>query len=214
MSKYLEYSIGRLLTNSRGRDAKLFTRSSEFAEVPKSVTVTSPDLGKSPAHLEKKHSQFGSNDFPSLSWSCATDGEGHSVQEVQEWFLIVEDADAPLPLVPVHGMFYAILGTKTGVGPGDFHLDSVRATDANDSEGKFMSGGFRLGKNLRSTIYGGPRPVLGHGEHRYFYQVVALSQKLDVTKMSSVAKRDEILREMGGKILGWGEWIGIYENKL
>jgi phosphatidylethanolamine-binding protein (PEBP) family uncharacterized protein len=110
-------------------------------------------------------------------------------------------------------MFYAIPSHKTGVEPEDFNLDSGRATDASAPGITHLSGGFRLGKNLRGSVYGGPRPVLGQGEHRYFFQVVALSQKLDVTKMNPVAKKNEILREMEGKILDWGEWIGIYENK-
>jgi hypothetical protein len=42
---------------------------------------------------------------------------------------------------------------------------------------------------------------------------VALKEKLDLAKVKAVATRDEVLREMESKVCGWGEWVGVYENK-
>ncbi|KIW30511.1 uncharacterized protein PV07_06252 [Cladophialophora immunda] len=210
--RYLEYFLARLLYSQKGRDAKLLTRSAVFAGAPQNVQITSPTLGGSPARLATEHSQFGSSRFPDLAWSLdgdAAKGGG----DVKEWLLICEDPDAPLPLVPNHGLYYAIPATKTSVGPEDFAVDSSKPASPDEPEAKWLAGGFRLGKNLRGTLYSGPRPPVGHGEHRYFFQVVALKDSLDTKKMKPVATRDDVLREMQGKICGWGEWIGIFEQK-
>ena len=213
--RYLEYWLARLLVNNKGRDAKLLTRSSLFASIPKNIIITSPTLGSSPAHLEIQHSQFGTSEFPDLSWSLDPNVPGVEANDVKEWFLIVEDPDAPLPLVPNHGMFYAIPPSMTSVGPEDFNLDTSKTSNSEQPGAKYLKGGFRLGKNLRGTVYGGPRPPVGHGEHRYFFQVVALRERLDAGKMKALATKGEVLGQMQkeGMVCGWGEWIGIYENK-
>ncbi|EXJ63636.1 uncharacterized protein A1O5_11397 [Cladophialophora psammophila CBS 110553] len=212
--RYLEYFLARLLYSQKGRDAKLLTRSDLFADIPKNIQVTSPTLGASPAHLTVEHSQLGASKFPDLSWSLdPTVKSGIEQGDVKEWLLICEDPDAPLPLVPNHGVYYAIPATKTFVIPDDFQLDNAAKTAAAEPEAKWLAGGFRLGKNLRGTLYSGPRPPVGHGEHRYFFQVVALKDNLDTKKMKPVATRDDLVREMQGKICGWGEWIGIFEQK-
>lgn len=211
--RYLEYFLARILFNNKGRDAKLFTRSPLFANVPKNIIVTSPTLGSSPAHLSTEHSQYGVSKFPELSWSTDPNTSGVSADDVKEWFLIIEDPDAPLPLVPNHGMYYAIPPTKTALSSSDFELDSAKTESAEPPAARWLAGGFRLGKNLRGTVYSGPRPPVGHGEHRYFFQVVGLKDKLDVNKMKPIATRDDVLKAVEGKLVGWGEWIGMYEEK-
>ncbi|KIX95924.1 uncharacterized protein Z520_08179 [Fonsecaea multimorphosa CBS 102226] len=209
--RYFEYFLARLLYSHKGRDAKLLTRQPIFATVPKLVQVTSPTLGGSPAHLSTEYSAYGESVFPDLSWSL--DEPTTKGVEVKEWLLIIEDPDAPIPIVPIHGLYYAIPATKTSVSPHDFNLDTSRSPSLESPGPKWLTGNFRLGKNWRGTLYSGPRPPVGHGEHRYFFQVIALTDSLDTHKMKPVATRDELLREMQGKICGWGEWIGIYEQK-
>ncbi len=212
--RYIEYFLARLFLNAKGKDAKLFTRSPLFANIPNNITVTSPSLGTSPAHLSTEHSQFGTLEFPDLSWSLSSSDGEVGMDDVKEWFLIVEDPDAPLPIVPNHGMYYAIPAQKTSVSAEDFTVDSSKSSrDSDAPEAKRLGGGFLAGKNLRGTVYSGPRPPVGHGEHRYFFQVVALRERLDLQKMKPVATREEVLREMEGRVCGWGEWIGVWENK-
>ncbi|KAK9368647.1 hypothetical protein V1509DRAFT_54239 [Lipomyces kononenkoae] len=76
-----------------------------------------------------------------------------------------------------------------------------------------MKGGFRLGKNVIGCLYGGPKPPLGHGVHRYFYTLVALKEPLDTRGMSSLATKKEIGEAIKGKRIGWGQWVGLYERK-
>ena len=132
-----------------------------------------------------------------------------SKAEIKEYVLICEDPDAPLPIVPNHGMYYAIPTDKTHVSPEDFKLDSERDV----GKAKWLKGGFRLGKNLRGSIYSGPRPPVGHGEHRYFFQVIGMKEKVNASKMKPVATKDELIEQMKGNIVGWGVWIGIFEHK-
>jgi len=56
---------------------------------------------------------------------------------------------------------------------------------------------------------------LQHGEHRYFYQVIALGEALDRAKLSEIATKEDLATEVSveGRILAWGEWIGVAERK-
>lgn len=73
-----------------------------------------------------------------------------------------------------------------------------------------MKGGFKYAKNFRSVVYGGPKPLRGHGEHRYFYQVIAVGEaKGEEKKLSAYPKKAELLAYIEGRILGWGEWVGV-----
>jgi len=206
--KYIEYYLARLLYSQRGRDAKLLVNSPIFKGVPKNLEVVSPDVGVSGSHFPIEYTQYGANKFPQLSWSLSVDAT-ISQADIKEYVMICEDPDAPLPLVPIHGIFFAIPPTKTHLGPEDIQLDR----EDGGSGAKWLKGGFRLGKNIRGTIYGGPRPPVGHGEHRYFFQVVALKDKLDPAKMSGVATKSELMEQMKSHIIGYGVWIGIFERK-
>jgi len=205
--RYLEYYLARLLYNSKGRDAKLLTHGALFQNMPQNIHVESPELGPSGSHLDRvKHTQYGANKFPELKWTLDashTDAQA----DVKEYLLLVEDPDAPIPIVPNHGLYYAIPPTTT-------HLRSEDVTLQKEEGGaKWLKGGFRLGRNLRGTVYSGPRPPVGHGEHRYFFQVVALKETLDTATLSPVATKAELVQAIEGKILGYGIWIGVFEEK-
>lgn len=101
----------------------------------------------------------------------------------------------------MHGGYYSIPSSKTSITQQDFEV----------VKGNELKGGFRYAKNLRGTVYSGPKPLRGHGMHRYFYEVVALSEGLG--EMSSPARKEEILRGLEGRVLGWGEWVGVAERK-
>ncbi|KAI1622769.1 phosphatidylethanolamine-binding protein [Exophiala viscosa] len=206
--KYLEYYLARLLYNNRGRDAKLLINSALLKDIPKNIHVESPDVGPSESHLGLEYSQYGGSKFPQLSWSLALDAK-ISQADIKEYMLLIEDPDAPLPLVPNHGMYYAIPATKTSIGPDDLKLDPAR----QDNGEKWLKGGFRLGKNLRGSLYSGPRPPVGHGPHRYFFQLIALREKVDSTNLSPVATKSELMEHIKGKVIGYGVWIGVFEKK-
>ena len=139
----------------------------------------------------------GAGHFPSLGWPAAS-------PETKEFLLVSEDPDAPLPSPIIHGIYYGIPGSTTAVTNADF--------EARDGEDR-LKGGFRYGKNRRGNVYIPPRPLLGHGEHRYFFTLVALNQAIDTSKLSSLPTIEEIAKAIDGNVVGWGEWIGVYERK-
>jgi len=197
----IEYGLGRLLFNFKAHDDKLFTKGPAFTSFSEpTFEVDSPDCGASNSIMKLEYTQLSEDRFPELAWSTPS-------PDVKEYLLVVEDADAPLPFTPTHGLYYSIPATKTTINNND-----VRAVDGAGKD-KTLKGGFRLGKNIRGTVYSGPRPVMGHGAHRYYFQLIALKEPVDVENMSAIATKKELSEEIVGKVAGWGVWIGIFERR-
>ena len=57
----------------------------------------------------------------------------------------------------------------------------------------------------------GPKPPPGHGLHRYHFQVLALDSLLDIPPGSD---RDTLLSAASGHVLGKGELVGLYQQKI
>lgn len=200
---YVELILAKLFANVKGHEAARFIKSPAFASLPDpTITVTSEDCGPSGSNMSIDHTQDGKDLFPQLSWT--------PVPDTQEYLLIVQDVDAPLPSPIGHGIFHGIPTEKTSVSNGDF--DPLKGTRKKPEETQ-LKGGFKRGANFRGTVYGGPKALKGHGPHRYYFMVVALKEKLDTSKLSPIAKNAELAKEIEGKVLGWGEWIGISERK-
>ncbi len=60
--------------------------------------------------------------------------------------------------------------------------------------------------------YVGAKPVVGHGEHRYLYQVIALSEPLDLTLLGEKPSKAKMAEAIKGKVAGWGVWIARYNR--
>jgi Raf kinase inhibitor-like YbhB/YbcL family protein len=100
--------------------------------------------------------------------------------------LIVEDPDAP------RGVFdHWIL----------WNISPNEAIAENSNPG--ISGKNSFGK----TGYGGPCPP--SGEHRYFFRIFALDNKLDL--LAGATKR-ELLEAIKGHILASAELMGVYQK--
>ena len=129
----------------------------------------------------------GANVSPPLAWHGVPDN-------VAELVLIVEDPDAPLPRPVVHLALGGIPPELTGFGEGDL----------NDG-GRYGNGRGSFGR----SGYAGPRPVPGHGAHRYIFQLYALSSSLG---LPPGAKPNSIVRAMHGAVLARGRLDGTYER--
>ncbi|PWY81732.1 PEBP-like protein [Aspergillus sclerotioniger CBS 115572] len=195
----VEAFLGRLLRNKRGRDAKLLTRVSPVIQaIQPTIAVTSP-VGPSPAPLPQEYTPLGENRFPPLSWTIPGD---ITPDQINSYVLIVEDPDAPLPSPIVHGLYYGIPKDKTAVSSDDVVLaDAAKRT---------LQGGFQYGVNWHQNVWSGPRPVLAHGPHRYFFQLLALGQPLAGVAEKPLGK-GELLEALGkSNVLAWGEWVGTF----
>ncbi|KAJ5606203.1 PEBP-like protein [Penicillium lagena] len=197
MSKLIERAVAWLLQNRRGHDAGLFHKSAPFSNLPDQTIVLECNLGPSGSKIPPKYGFFQEGLFPTLQWP-AQDG-------VVQYLLVIEDPDAPLADPVVHGLYYEIPAGKTRLTNEDFEM-------IGDKGAFTLSGGFKYGLNRRQTVYIAPRGLLGHGPHRYFYQLVALGEEIDRSKLSALASKEEIIRQIEGKVISWGVWQGIWER--
>ena len=195
----IEGFLGSLLSNQKGRDAKLFTKKPAFFSFPEpTFIVESPDGGPSGSVMAKEYSQLGRERFPVLKWN-----PGSLRAEIKEYLIVVEDPDAPLPAPITHGLYWGIPEETMEFGG-----------EAIKPNGDLKGGkGFRVGKNRKGTVYLGPRPVLGHGEHRYMFDVVGLKEKIDRKALSEMPSKEELSKAIEGKVVGWGRWLGTFERK-
>ncbi|OJD29912.1 pebp-like protein [Diplodia corticola] len=195
--QYIEYYLSRLFYSIRAHDAKLFIKSAAFARLPEpNMTIECSQSGPSGSHMAVDLTQDGKEEFPHLTWTKPAH------LDVKEYMLVCEDADAPIPFPIAHCLFYAIPAETTQVTNGDIQL-----LDANA-----LQGGFRWIPNIRGKHYIGPRPLVGHGPHRYFYELVALSEPLDLQALGSKVGKSKIAEAIKGKVVGWGSWVGVYER--
>ncbi|KAL6903002.1 PEBP-like protein [Trichoderma evansii] len=194
MLKYVELTASWLFANARGRDAKTFVKGPQFASYPEpTIQITSPDCGASPATLSPEYMAGGDGRLPELKWD--------SVPGVKQWLLICEDVDAPLPNPICHGMYLGISKDKLSVTNSDFKPEGEKSTR--------LHGGFYFGVD---NVWIPPRPLLNHGIHRYFFDIIALSEPLDEKLAASKPTREILAKEVEGKVLGWGRWIGQCER--
>ena len=139
---------------------------------------------------------MGENLFPHLKWETV-DAEPYRVKEpIAEYLVVVEDPDAPLPMPVVHGIYYGIPQTKTSLTAEDF--------EQSPDGCRLLRGGFKFGQNRMKNIWGGPKPVLGHGQHRYMFQVVGLRSALGENTLSERPTRTDIERAIQNKVVAWG----------
>lgn len=197
----IENAMGKLFINFRGRDEKLFTRGPAFIHYPEpTFFMESPDCGPTGSALKREHTGVGEERFPELTWTGVP-------TEAREYLLICEDPDAPLPTPITHGLYYSIPSHTTKVTARDFQYVDGAAKE------KVLKSGFKVGKNMKGNNYLGPKPPLGHGPHRYQYQLIALSQPVDIKALSASATKNELAAAIVGKVVGWALWIGTVERK-
>ncbi|KAL1641087.1 hypothetical protein SLS58_006360 [Diplodia intermedia] len=195
--QYIEYYLSKLFYSFRAHDAKLFTKAPAFASHPEpNITLECPQSGPSGSQMPVDLTQDGKDEFPLLTWTKPAH------LDVKEYILICEDVDAPLPFPIAHSLFYAIPAETSQVTNGDIQLVDATA----------LKGGFRWVPNIRGKHYLGPRPLVGHGPHRYIYQLVALSEPLDIQALGPKVGQKKIAEAIKGKVVGWGSWVGVYER--
>jgi Raf kinase inhibitor-like YbhB/YbcL family protein len=110
--------------------------------------------------------------------------------------LIMEDPDAPVGLF-VHWVLINISPETTQIKGG---LEKSIRTKEGSVQGKNDFG--KIG-------YDGPCPPRGHGYHRYYFKLYALSSALSVTE---TVTREKVVRAMEGKVLGQAELMGRYKR--
>jgi Raf kinase inhibitor-like YbhB/YbcL family protein len=163
------------------------SRAPALREVAQRLEVTSSAFAAG-GPIPERYAQEGDNRFPPLAWRGAP-------AEAQEIVIVVEDPDAPLPRPFVHAIVHGLPARAGGVG-----------------EAEANAPGFdRFGKNSAGERrYRGPRPIRGHGPHRYFFQVFALARPL---ALASPPTKKALHAALADRVLARGELVGTYERR-
>jgi phosphatidylethanolamine-binding protein (PEBP) family uncharacterized protein len=113
----------------------------------------------------------------------------------KQLLLIIEDADVPLPFPLIHTI--ALINSQlTGLDEGGLAKGTTRVAFIPASFGR--------------TGYAGPRPIAGHGVHRFGFYMFALDKVFDLTTPPTSFKN--FLSLLTGHVIARGRLIGIYER--
>lgn len=178
--------IGRLLRRIRS-DPDRSPLAGKGFDAPTTINVTSPafvDGGPIP----RRHAGSGVGDdvSPELHWHGVPPNTAALV-------LLMDDVDVPLRTPLIHSV---------AIVPAE-------AERLGDDEFRTGATGIRVVPTMLSKDgYSGPRPIPGHGPHRYRFHVVALDRRVpdDTTSVKAV------LAVASGHVLARGTLTGTYER--
>ncbi|MGO8917621.1 MAG: YbhB/YbcL family Raf kinase inhibitor-like protein [Stellaceae bacterium] len=190
MNAAIERLIGRALRGVRAGDRHLAWNAPALADVPDAISLASPAF-PALAAMPLRYAGVGVGDSlsPPLMWSGVP-------AAAAELVLIVQDPDAPLPRPVVHAI-------ATGIPSQRRDLPEGALSRPGD-------GVLRLGRgSFGRRSYAGPRPVRGHGVHRYVFQIIAVDQPLRLTEPADLSV---VLAALAGHALAKGQLVGTFER--
>jgi Raf kinase inhibitor-like YbhB/YbcL family protein len=177
--------LGKLLRGFKGHDHHLAWNRSDAA--PETLVLTSPAFANG-TPMPRRHAGVGVG--ANLSPPLVIAGVPHGTQDL---LLVMEDPDAPLPR-PIQHLIARLM-------PATHHLpEGALGADKPVAFGKASFG---------HSGYGGPRPIPGHGPHRYVFQLFAVSRPLNLPPGAGLS---DYLALMQGKVLARGRLTGTYER--
>ena len=190
MQPSIERLLGRLLRSQRGRDRSLAMNDPRVATAPPCLRLTSSAFADgAPMPARQAAAGIGEELSPPLAWTGVPEGTADLV-------LVVQDPDAPLPRGIVHCIATRIDPSLGGLAEGAL------------APGRTPPG-LQLGRGSFGKIgYQGARPILGHGAHRYIFQLFALAGPLGVERPDLAA----LLTAMEGRVVATGHLIGTYQR--
>jgi phosphatidylethanolamine-binding protein (PEBP) family uncharacterized protein len=156
-------------------------------DAPESITVSSAAFDDGAAMPQSSAGKgVGADTSPALRWTGLPEGTAQVV-------LIIDDVDVPLPRPLLH--------TVAVIDPGIDHV-ATGAVQPGTPGIRFVRA------DLGHYGYAGPRPIPGHGPHRYRFHILALDQPIP----NSVTRAKALLAAMAGHVLARGALTGTYER--
>jgi len=134
--------------------------------------------------VPERFSCEGKDISPPLEWGDVPEG-------TKSFALLMEDPDAPAGTW-VHWVLYDIPGSTRGLAEGE-----VKGTEGINS--------------WKRSGYGGPCPPPGHGVHRYYFTLYALSEA--ATGLPKGADAKQVRSAIKDKVIAKAELMGTYERK-
>lgn len=175
--------VGRLLRNKRPDEAASIADAPELATGNR-ITLTSPAFQDGQIVPARHCGQFIGQDIsPALTWSALPTGTKGLV-------FVLEDLDNPGAVPGIHTIA-AFPATEGGLPEG--------ALTPNDPRFHFLP-------NRRGQArYSGPRPLPGHGTHRYRYHLYALDTDVDFAGVPGI---QGVPSALAGHVLASGTLTG------
>jgi hypothetical protein len=203
--------------DSPGPVQKLFTRDSynfRFHRLP-TINVSSPDCGPS-GQVGNLNSLAAADTpaelFPTLAWHFEEEEKNdvfvQRLQTIKEYLVVVEDLDgAKIGSSPQDiGVYYVIPPQKTMISANDIVQVKKGKLERLMVAQRGLAGGFKYG-NLNGKVWRTPKSM-----HRIHFQVIALSRTVDSGSLSEFPTIASFCGAAEGAVMGWGEWVGIYEK--
>jgi Raf kinase inhibitor-like YbhB/YbcL family protein len=176
---------------AKGNDVPL-AKDRKETDTQKMIEISSKTLAKNEA-IPEKHSEYADGVSPALDWDAVPGAVSYAI--------IMEDPDSA-PIKPfVHWLAWNIPAGVTSL------------TEGLQEQPRLMEPeGVLQGRNSSGTHgYFGPKPPVGDPAHHYHFQVFALDVALDIPPTSD---RDALLAAVKGHVIGKGELIGTYQQKI
>lgn len=137
--------------------------------------------------IPAKHTGESDDVSPALAWTPPPEG-------TQAYALICHDPDAPLIKPGAYGYVHWV-------------LYNIPASVSELPEG---AAGYTGGVNdFGTTVYGGPMPPEGHGTHRYFFWLFALSSAAEIPAGLALW---QLLEKIEPDVLGMNRLMGTYSR--
>lgn len=177
--------MGRMLRNRRAGEEKSIVHAPALAAPDTGMRLSSASFGDQAA-IPREHAGkgVGANRSPALEWSGLPAGTA-------QLLLVIEDTDVPLPRPIVHTV--ALLDPARGA------LEAGRLVVGEP--------GVRLlPASFRRVGYEGPRPIPGHGTHRYGFHLYALDRAIPA--QTPVRSTKEVLALVDGRVTASAHLIG------
>ena len=207
--------------DSPGPVEKLFTRDRDIfryhRQTPPIIKVSAPDCGPS-GQVGNLNSIAAADTpaelFPTLTWRFEEEEKDdvlvQRLERIKEYLVVVEDLDAATTFGSsprAIGIYYVIPPHKTMISANDIVKDKKGRLEWIRVAERGLVGGFKYA-DMDGKVWRPPKSM-----HRIHFQVIALSRTVDSGSLSEFATVGGFRGESEGSMIGWGEWVGIYEKK-
>lgn len=156
------------------------------------LVLTSDGIGAD-GRLDRRFAAEGDDISPPLSWT--------RVADAQSYVLIVEDPDAPRDIPPVHWMIWDI-PIEVGAIPENLPKTAL--------PGHGLGGAIQGDNSHGEPGWMGMAPPVGHGPHRYHFQLFAVGKMLNMPPHTTL---EALVSALKGATVAKSVLVGTYERE-